>query len=127
MLMQAFEQLFGRVTGPMKFRFILQPLTALAIAIRAGVRDARDHRPPFLWTLLTDDRERRPLLRAAWRDVSVVFIVAVTLDTVYQLWILNTLRPLQAVIVAALLAFVPYVTARGLATRVARRIRRGGS
>jgi hypothetical protein len=127
MLMQAFEQLFGRVTGPMKFRFILQPLTALAIAIRAGVRDAREHRPPFLWTLLTDDRERRPLLRAAWRDVSVVFIVAVTLDTVYQLWILNTLRPLQAVIVAALLAFVPYVTARGLATRVARRIRRGGS
>jgi hypothetical protein len=127
MLMQAFEQLFGRVTGPMKFRFILQPLTALAIAIRAGVRDAREHRPPFLWTLLTDDRERRPLLRAAWRDVSVVFIVAVTLDTVYQLWILNTLRPLQAVIVAALLAFVPYVTARGLATRVARRARRGGS
>lgn len=125
--MRVIEQLFGRVTGPMKFRFILQPLMALAIAIQAGIRDAREHRPPFLWTLLTDDRERRPLLRSAWRDVSVVFIVALTLDSVYQLWVLNVLRPLHAVIVAALLAFVPYITARGLVTRIARRMRRDGS
>ena len=43
---RAWEQLVGRLSGPMKLRFILQPATAVFFAIRAGLKDAREGYPP---------------------------------------------------------------------------------
>ena len=45
--------LVGRLSGPMAFRFILQPAMATLFAIRAGLTDAREGRPFYLWTILT--------------------------------------------------------------------------
>ena len=73
-------ELWSRVGGPLDFRLVLQPAMAIAIAIRAGVNDARSGRPPFLWTLFTDRRERKALLRNGWRDVGRVFKVAEALE-----------------------------------------------
>ena len=44
--------LVGRLHGPMTFRFIMQPLAASFLAVRAGLKDARERRPPFLWSAL---------------------------------------------------------------------------
>jgi hypothetical protein len=114
-------ELWARIGGPLDFRLVLQPAMAMAIAARAGVRDARANRPPFLWTLLSDRRERRALLRTGWRDVGRVFLLAWLVDAVYQIVFLQAFRPLQGLIVAVLLAFVPYGVTRGLTTRLVRR------
>ena len=114
----------------MDFRLVLQPAMAIAIAIRAGWRDAREGRPPFLWTLISDRRERKALLRAGWSDVGRVFILAWLVDAVYQIVFLQAFRPLQGLLVAVVLAFVPYGVTRGLATRLIRlapRFRRIGA
>ena len=121
MLDGVWEGLAARINGPMAFRFVLQPAMATVIAMHAGWLDARFHRPPFLWTLVTNRRERRALLLSGWRDVGRVFILAWLVDVVYQVVMLRAFRPGQALLVAALLAFVPYVLVRGLTTRVVRR------
>ena len=38
---RGWENLVGRLGGPMSFRFLMQPAVAIFFAIRAGVRDAR--------------------------------------------------------------------------------------
>jgi hypothetical protein len=48
------NNLVGRITGPMNFRLIMQPLVAAGFAIWSGVKDARAGRPAFLWTVITD-------------------------------------------------------------------------
>ena len=52
---------------------------------------------------------------------SKVFVVAVTIEVVYQLIMLRWLYPLQALIVGTLVAIVPYVLIRGLVMHLARK------
>ena len=44
--------LFGRYSGPMTFRFILQPAMAAIAATRDAVNDARMERSPFFCSLV---------------------------------------------------------------------------
>ena len=113
------SELAGRVGGPMSFRFLLQPATAVFFAWRAGWKDARTGRPPYFWAMLTDPSHRLYLLRDGWKDVAKVFVFALVLDTVYQLIQLRWVYPMQALIVAFGLAFVPYVLLRGPFRRIA--------
>lgn len=46
------------------------------------------------------------------------------MDVIYQVIFLKMFYPAEALVVALLLAFVPYVVVRGLVTRIARRWRR---
>jgi len=107
---RVWEQLAGRIEGPFAFRFVLQPLVASVLAIRAGVADAHDHRAPYLWSVLSKPLERRQLMR--------VFVFAILLDVIYQVIVFRWVYPLQSLVVAALLAFVPYVLIRGPVTRL---------
>jgi hypothetical protein len=116
----AIDQLLGRASGPLYIRLILQPLMAILLAIRGGLRDARAGRPAFLWAVLTRVEARRNMLQSGWKDVSRLFVLALVLDTIYQIVALRSLYPLQALIVAAMLAFVPYVLVRGPVARLAR-------
>ena len=116
---RVFENLVGRVEGPMKFRMILQPLVACILAIRAGLRDARENKPPFFWALAFNPEHRRDLLKQGWKDIGKVFIAAVILDVVYQVVVLRMVYPGEAIIVATLLALIPYLLLRGLVTRLA--------
>jgi hypothetical protein len=115
------DNLMGRITGPMNFRLILQPLVAAGFAIWAGVKDARAGRPAFLWTVVTDPDQRSALLRSGWKDVGKVFMLAVILDAIYQLIQLRAVYLLELLIVAPTLAFVPYVLLRGPVTRLVAR------
>lgn len=114
------REILERPEGPMAFRFYFQPVMALLFALRDGIRDAHQGRPAYFWALFTDRPHRRELLRSGWSSVGKVFIFAVVLDTLYQLFVLKGLRPIQGVLVAALLALVPYVVLRGPVNRIAR-------
>ena len=123
----AWDQLLDRSTGPLHFRFILQPLVASIIAVRAGLKDARFHQSAYLWTLVTGRAERRLLVRSAMKDVGKLFLIAVALDCMNQIMVLRQIRPVQALIVAFVLAVIPYVVIRGPVARIAsRRITRPG-
>lgn len=117
---RGWENLFGRLDGPMSFRLILQPAVASFFAIRAGLRDARAGRLPFLACFFAKSQHRRELLRQSWKDVGTVFIVALILDSVYQLIVHSGIYTIELLMAATILALVPYVLLRGLVTRVAR-------
>ena len=46
------SDILDRPTGPMMFRFILQPTMAIIAALRDGVKDARLGRRPYIWALI---------------------------------------------------------------------------
>jgi hypothetical protein len=83
------SDMVGRVSGPMRFRLVLQPAMAAFFAIRSGLADARAGRPPYFWALLSGDRAARDAaeLESIWKSVGRVFILAVVLDVVYQLYV----------------------------------------
>jgi len=117
-LRQAWDNLFGRVDGPMSFRLIIQPVVATFLAIRAGWTDAREGRPIFFWTLARDPIQTRVMLRNLWRIAGKVFLVALVLDAIYQIIVLHWIYPVQALIVATLLALVPCMVVRAVGNRI---------
>jgi hypothetical protein len=121
---QAWEELFGRLTGPMSFRLIIQPVMATYLAIRAGWADAREGRPIFFWTLAHDPAQTRVMFRNLWRIAGKVFLVALVLDAIYQIIVFHWIYPLQALIVATLLALVPCMIVRALGNRIVSMARR---
>lgn len=111
----------GRTDGPLTLRLLLQPTVATVLAVRAGLKDAREGRPPYLWTIFTDRESRRSLLREGWKDVGKVFTLALVLDVVYSLIVYRWIYPTQSLLVAATLALVPYLLFRGPVNRLFRR------
>lgn len=117
---RGWDELIARDSGPLHVRLVLQPLVATILAIRSGLNDAREGRPLFFWALALEPEQRRPLLRHLWKDVGKLFVFACVLDVVYQLLVLRWVYPLQTVIVATVLAILPYLVFRGLANRMGR-------
>ncbi len=122
MFTRGWDELIARDSGPLHARIILQPLAATILAVRSGLNDAREGQPVFFWALALEPTVRRPLLRRLWRDVGKLFLAACLLDVVYQLLVLRGFYPVQTVIVATVLAILPYLVFRGLANRLGRRI-----
>jgi hypothetical protein len=120
------ENLGGRIGGPLSFRLALQPVMAAFFAIRAGIQDARTGRPPYFWTILSSPADRRALLQQGWKDMMKVFILALVLDVAYQVIVFGWVFPLELLIVAFLLACIPYLLIRGPANRIAAALRRPG-
>jgi hypothetical protein len=120
LLTRIWDNLIGRADGPLTLRLLLQPAMAIFFATRAGLRDARQGRPPYFWALLSNPEHRRDMLREGWRDVGKVFVIAIVLDVIYQLLVLRWIYPGETLIVAAVLALIPYLLIRGLITRIAR-------
>ena len=115
------EMLIGRASGPLSLRLLVQPTVAAILAVRAGLRDARAGQAPYLWSVFTNPAHRRDLLRQGCKDMGKVFIVAVVLDVIYELIVHRWLYPGQTLIVATVLAIIPYALIRGPVTRIARR------
>jgi hypothetical protein len=113
--------MIDRVSGPMKFRLVLQPVMASIFAIRSGLADARAGKPPYFWSLVTDPAQRDDMLKDGWKSVGKVFVLALVLDVVYQIIVSRFVYPGEAIIVACILAIAPYLILRGLVTRLARR------
>jgi hypothetical protein len=108
-----------RLSGPMKLRFVMQPLMALIFATIAGLKDAKAGKPPYFWSFFWEPQHRLAQLKDGWKSVGKVFVAAIILDVVFEIKVLGTVYPGEAVIVAFLLAIVPYLMVRGLVNRFA--------
>jgi hypothetical protein len=115
------SDLAGRLHGPLTLRLLLQPLTAMVYATRDGLKDARENKPAYFWTIFTHPEERGALLREGWKAVGRVIAVGAVMDAIYQLIVFKWIYPIELVSVVLILAFVPYLLLRGPVNRVARR------
>jgi hypothetical protein len=111
--------MIDRVNGPMHFRLILQPLMAAILATIAGLKDAKEGRPPYFWGIETHPGERAEMIMDGWKRVGKVFFLAALLDVVYQFIVQRWIYPLEVLITAVLLAIVPYLFLRGIVNRLA--------
>lgn len=122
-LIRFWDNLQARATGPLHLRLWIQPTMALLFGLRDGWRDAQAGAPPYFWSIFTEPASRRALLRQGWQSVSKVFLLALVLDVVFQILALGWVFPGEAVLVAFLLALVPYLLIRGPVNRLSRRHR----
>lgn len=104
----------------MAFRFALQPVMAMALALRDGIRDAKRGARPYFAALLTASGKRRETLGDGVRSVSRVLVLAATLDLIYQIFVQHAVYPVELIVVTLGLGFLPYVLLRGPVGRVAR-------
>src|ERR1700730_5613277 len=116
------NQLQDRVSGPMKFRIVLQPIMATLLAIRSGIKDAKSGTRPYFWSLLSTPGHRLEMIKAGWKSVGRLFFLAVGLDLIYKIIVQPSIHLRAAIFVAIVLAIVPYTLLRGIVTRIARRV-----
>ena len=120
LLTRQWQDLMARPSGPLSFRFILQPTMAAIAAIRAGIVDARTGRSPYFLALWTEPAKRRARLREGMSATGRIFLLGLVMDAIYQFVALKAFYPLEAVIVSVALAVMPYFIVRGPAARIAR-------
>jgi hypothetical protein len=114
------EEMFARLSGPGRMRFIFQPAAAIVLGVRDGTKDARAGSLPFL-SALVFHRERRPgLLRAALESLRNLVAIAILLDVVSQFLMFRVIHPGAALLLGPVLISVPYALSRALANRIAR-------
>lgn len=110
----------GRLHGPMTIRFYLQPTMALIAALHDGIRDARQGHKAFFWTALWDPTQERGRLRQGIIATSRTALLGLGMDTLYQIRVFDAFRPIEAVMMALLLAVIPYFIFRWVIEHVAR-------
>jgi hypothetical protein len=119
-LTRIWNDLLGRASGPMTFRLYLQPAMAIFFAIRDGLKDAREGKPAYFYSLFTDTKNRRDRLREGFNAVGRVFVLGIIMDLIYQVIVFRWFYPGEALIVAFILALLPYLLIRGPVNRIAR-------
>jgi hypothetical protein len=122
-LQRIWHDLVSRPGGSLALRFVLQPTMSAIVAIRDGIKDSHTGRSPYFWTMFADPAKRRENLREGVEATGKIILLAMLLDAIYQYIELKTFYPAEALIVAILLAFIPYFLIRGPAGRIARRWR----
>lgn len=117
------DNMVARVDGPMHFRLYLQPVMASVFAIMSGLADAKANKPPYFWALFNNPEHRINMIKDGWKSVGKVFILALVLDIIFQVIALHFVYPGEAMIVALILAIIPYLILRGLTTRLVRLVK----
>jgi hypothetical protein len=120
LLARIWGDMVGRIEGPMTLRLVLQPTMAAIFAIKAGLQDARRGRPAYFWTILADPAHAAARLKEGWTAIAKVFAAAVVVDAIYQAIALRWFYLGEALFVAFVLAFVPYLLLRGPVNQIAR-------
>jgi hypothetical protein len=108
----------GIFGGKFQLRLILQPLAAILLGLRFGIRDAKAGKPPFFQALAQKKEGRAALLKGAARDAIIPLAIALLLDSILQHMINGRIRPVAAVVVGGLLVFLPFLIVRALSNRV---------
>ena len=115
-----FEDIPKRLTGPGRFRFILQPLMAIILGIRSGLADARVGNPPYLYGVFFHSDRRSELLRSGLETVINLLLMGILMDAIFQWVILGASYPGAALVVGPVLIMGPYALARALSNRTVR-------
>jgi hypothetical protein len=116
-----FADMLARLSGPGRFRFIMQPTVAILLGTRDGRKDARAELPPFVWSLMFHGGRRLTLLRSAFGSVRDLVAIAILLDIISQFLIFREIHPGAALLLGPVLIATPYALARALTNRIARR------
>jgi hypothetical protein len=117
-LERIWQNLLDRPSGPMAFRIVLQPVMASIAALADGVNDAKTGRNPYLWTVLTNPLKRSSRLHEGLISTARIILLGLGMDLIYQYLVFDTFHPAEAVIIAGLLCFLPYLLLRGPITRI---------
>jgi hypothetical protein len=118
---RVWHDLFERLGGPMSFRFVLQPAMAAIAATLDGIKDARIGRSPYFPAVLRRPAERGNRLREALFSTARIILLGIGMDAIYQFRVFDTFYPVEALVIALMLAVVPYFLVRGPVTRIAYR------
>jgi hypothetical protein len=108
-----------RISGLMKFRLLVPLATAIFLAIRDGLKDARNGKPPYFWTMFTRAGQRWAMLQDGWKSVGRLFVLAIVEDAIYQFTVQRWVYPGETLLVSGILAIVPYLLVRGPVNRIA--------
>src|SRR5512135_3552886 len=91
---QAFlDDIPKRLTGPGRFRFVLQPVIAIVLGVLGGLADVRAGRPPYLYALIRHRGQRRELVRTGYEAVLNLLLMGILLDAIFQWVILGNSHP----------------------------------
>lgn len=108
----------GIFGGSFQLRLILQPLAAMLLGLRFGIRDGKQGKVPIVKAIAETTGGRGSVLAHAARDAIVPLVVALVVDSILQHMINGRIRPLAAVIVGGLLVFLPFLIVRELTNRL---------
>lgn len=120
------EGLGLRLGGPFRFRFIIQPLVAIALGVRNGLQDAHDGKPPYAFGILFDREHRRDLLKSG-KDIIKPVVVGIIIDAAFQYVVLERIRVAPAIVVGTLVLGIPYALARGITNRIVTKVKHARS
>lgn len=112
-------------SGQGQFRLLLLLAVALVLGIRAGIADAREGTLPFGRRLREANEPRAELMKDSVKRALNPLALAFILDVILQRLTLGYVRPLAAIIVAAVLVWLPFVIVRGIMNRFWRRSHHG--
>jgi hypothetical protein len=80
-----YQGLIIGLDGPLHFRLFVQPAMALFLGIRDAIKDARQGRSAYFWTISTYFGHGLQYLRDGLKSVvNVVVVLAFALDFIYQ-------------------------------------------
>ncbi|MGH9391741.1 MAG: hypothetical protein ACRD1Z_19240 [Vicinamibacteria bacterium] len=114
------EHIPRRLTGPGRFRFLIQPTIAAVLGVAAGRSDAAAGKPPYLYAFFFHRKDRGELVRSSVESIANLILMGILLDSVCQWLILGASYPGAALVVGPVLIAVPYAVARSLSNRIAR-------
>ncbi len=109
-----------RLHGPMTFRFFLQPTMAFIAALIDGIRDARFGHKSFFWSANRDSTLHAGRLREGMISTARVALLGLSMDAIYQFKVFDRFYPVEALMMAILLAVIPYFIFRWIVEYVAR-------
>ena len=112
--------IFAREHGPMTFRLYLQPAMAAFAALHDGINDTRYGHKSFFWTAALDPTRPGGRLREGLVATARIVLLGISMDVIYQLRVLHTFYPVEAVLMAVLLAVLPYFVFRWIVEGISR-------
>jgi hypothetical protein len=114
------EGIVDVASGRGQLRLIVQPAIAILVGIKMGITDAKLGHDPFLKRLTFAGKDRAALAKAAALKVIVPFSIAIVLDGVLQYLTLGRVRLLAALVMGAVLIWIPFSVSRSFTNRVYR-------
>jgi hypothetical protein len=101
-------------------RLLVSPAMSVVLGARFGVADAKEGHEPFLVRLRHGER-RGVLLESVLVSAGIPLLLSFVLDGVLQYVTLGHVRPLVAVVVGAVLVWLPFWVVRSATNRLWRR------
>ena len=118
-----FQSIARDLSGKGQFRLFLQPAMAVILGVRLGIRDAKAGKTPYLLRQASETHGRWVVFKESLTDAILPLTVALVMDAIFQRITLGRVRPLVALVVGAILVWIPFVITRGLSNRIWKRSR----